>query len=307
MAKTGTASSASRAKAPKSPAKKPRAKPAKKITSREKGKRATNVRGRKKQLHKWRRYAAVMVPLTFVITFGIAYEQDAHIEAQEWLHDVWLESTASAGFRFRELVVEGRNLTQPDDVIQAVGLAVGDSLFMVSLDEIRLRLLALDTVRDAHVTRDLKGRITVTLYERKPFALWQHRNRLWVIDPEGKVLRREKPQTYPYLLTIVGEEAPAYIDMLVELLRSNPPLADKVVAAVFVSNRRWDIHFDNGVRLLLPEHQAHQAWNKLASMQQEHQILARQVEAIDMRLDDRMFITLPEELDNTGAMPANDV
>jgi cell division protein FtsQ len=263
-------------------------------------------RGRKKQLLKRRRYASVVGSILFItiIWAGISNRVDQRIS--DWLHGIWLNTSASLGFQFRELIVEGRRLTDAQEIVSAVGLGVGDSLFLVSLDEIRLRLTALDTVKDAHVTRDFSGRIVVTLVERVPFALWQHHDHLKVVDDAGVVLSREKPEDYPYLVTMVGDKAAEHMDNLVSFLAADKTLAKEIVAAVFVSDRRWDIHFANGVKILLPEMNPKAAWAKLAEMNREHDILKQSVQVIDLRIDDRVFITLPEEQAPKGDAPESD-
>lgn len=252
-------------------------------------------RGRRKMAQRMRRYG-LAATVCLVILFGwIGVQQRIDRDIAAYAEQTWLEATHSAGFRFEELLLEGRRLTHPQDVVNAIGLEVGDPLFMVSLDDIRNRLLTLDTVKDATVSRDLSGKIAVTLIERKPFVLWQTHGRLRVMDDEGKVLAYENAENYPHLITVVGEQAPHEIGNLVEFLSSDSELAEQITAAVFVSNRRWDVHFANGIRILLPEQNPKAAWHKLASMQREHDILSQQVQAIDMRINDRVFITLPDE------------
>ena len=260
-------------------------------------KSAVEERGRKKSLQKWKRYCLVIGLLCFISAGLYGYERRIDLQVQTWLQEHWLTSTASAGFRFKELVVEGRSLTEPQEIVDAVGLTIGDSLFMVSLNDIRNRLIALNTIRDAHVSRDLGGRIIVTLVEREPFALWQHRNRLHVVDERGITMRSLNPKDYSYLVTIVGDSAPDHIDDLVGFVAADKVLAEQVVAAVYVSDRRWDVHFANGVQILLPEINPESAWKKLAKMHREHSILTGKVESIDLRIDDRVFITLPEEIE----------
>ncbi len=296
MAKSSTRSTARR----KSPSSTKRSR----STSTKKG--AVSERSRKKQIRTWRRYATTLAIIFLCGITIIGYERRFDQQMADWVHGLWLDSTASAGFTFRELIVEGRRLTDSNLVIQAVGLEIGDSLFMVSLHDIRQRLLTIDSVQDASVSRDLNGRIIITIQEREPFALWQHQNRLHVIDREGVVLSRESPDQYGFLVTVAGEQAPAHMEELSSFIALDKELAENVVAAVFVSNRRWDIHFNNGIQILLPESQPDAAWEYLAKLHREHDILQQQVDAIDLRIDDRVFITLPEE-NNATTQAASDV
>lgn len=284
--------------APKSAGKKkPAPKSKAKVTKAKAGKssaKAAKEREHRKKILRWKRNAAIAATVMLALGVWKGAENRVDLQAKEYAMNLWLEYTHSAGFRFEELILEGRSLTEPQRIVDAVGLEVGDPLFLVSLDDIRDRLLDIDTVKDAHVARDLSGKIAVTLVERKPFVLWQYRGRVRVMDDDGVVLLKEKPEDYPYLVTMVGEKAPANIENLVSFLAADKALAEQITAAVFVSDRRWDIHFANGIQILLPELNPRAAWKKLASMQREHNILEQQVQAIDLRIDDRVFITLPE-------------
>ncbi len=262
-------------------------------------------RGRLKLLQRWKRYSIIGLALLIFAGIWKGYEQRVDLQLARYGVHKWLEYTSSAGFRFKELLLEGRKLTDPDRVVTAVGLEVGDPLFLVSLEDIRKRLIAIDTVKDAYVSRDLAGKIAVTLIERKPFVLWQHHGRLRVVDEDGIVLLGEKAEEYPYLITMVGEKAPANMERLATFLAADKTLAEQITAAVFVSERRWDIHFANGVQILLPEMNPEDAWKRLAEMQREHNILEQQVQAIDLRIDNRVFITLPDDATTNEA--ASDV
>jgi len=59
-----------------------------------------------------------------------------------------------------------------------------------------------------------------------------------------------------------------------------------------VSDRRWDIRLSNGLEIKLPEQGVAAAWDLLATLVMEHQLLERDVIAIDLRVTDRLAIRL---------------
>ena len=273
-----------------SKAKKPSRAPSKK-------QQAQFKRERKIRLQKIKHMAGLgtIIFICIAIYIGSIYRFDRHIS--NYAYNKWLEYTHSVGFTFKELLLEGRQLTQPQDIITAVGLNVGDPLFLVSLDDIRDRLLSLNTVKNATVTRDLEGKIVITLQERSPFVLWQHHGDIRVIDDEGIVLNQLRAEDFPHLITMVGEKAPYHMDDLALFLMQNKSLVDHVTAAVFVSNRRWDIHLSNGTKILLPAQNPLKAWNTLIEMHEKHNILKQSLRAVDLRIEDKIFITLPEDVE----------
>jgi cell division protein FtsQ len=69
----------------------------------------------------------------------------------------------------------------------------------------------------------------------------------------------------------------------------------RVKAYVWISGRRWDLHMDNGVVVKLPEDGIDQALATLSKFDKEHQLLERDIAAVDLRLADRTAIQLTPE------------
>lgn len=82
-------------------------------------------------------------------------------------------------------------------------------------------------------------------------------------------------------------------------MATTPDLARKVVAAVRVGQRRWDLEFDNGMRLKLPEQSDHygeaEAWAAFINLTVEKDIMALDVAEADLRLPDRIIMRLTPE------------
>ncbi|TAE34652.1 MAG: FtsQ-type POTRA domain-containing protein [Alphaproteobacteria bacterium] len=254
-------------------------------------------RGRKKQREKQRRmmlYGTIGMT-TLMVGLGVAF--GVHQDIVDWGHRQWVRVTYDAGYEFKELVVEGRKVTPADAIVSAVGMASGDPLFLYSLDHIRQQLEKIPTVRQAHVGRDLSGTITVNLIERQPYVLWQHEGLVRVIDEDGVVLEGERPEDYPHMITVVGSEAPQHMHELVQLFKEDKELARRIVASVLVSDRRWDIHFDTGIHVKLPEEKPIGAWKKMIELQKTENILSKPIKEIDMRDPNAQYLSLPDDLE----------
>ena len=64
----------------------------------------------------------------------------------------------------------------------------------------------------------------------------------------------------------------------------------RMVAAVRVGERRWNLQLRSGIDVLLPEGHEAAALDRLAALQQDHALLDRPLEVIDMRLPDRLVL-----------------
>lgn len=204
-------------------------------------------------------------------------------------------STVAAGFAVGEVYVRGRHETAPADVLAALDVAVGDPLLFVDLDARRARLEALPWIESAAVERRLPDVLVVRLVERRPLALWQNAGSIVVIDRGGVTIPGVDARRFAHLPLVVGEDAPGHAAELVAVLGVEPMLAQRVISAQRVGGRRWDLRFDNGIAVALPAEGWAQAWSRLAALERDQRLLARDLVRIDLRLPDRVVLRLTDE------------
>jgi cell division protein FtsQ len=84
------------------------------------------------------------------------------------------------------------------------------SLFAVPIDERRRRLLAIDWVQDAAVSRIWPDRLAVRITERRPLAFVQVQSTVMLIDGEGMLLElpSQAQFTFPVLSGVRAEDPP---------------------------------------------------------------------------------------------------
>ena len=156
---------------------------------------------------------------------------------------------------------------------------------LVNVAEIRRRLLAFGWVQDARVSRRLPDSLVIDIVERKPAALWQNEGRLALIDHEGVVLDRVPVDKMPDLPLLIGPGANAQEEQLSRLMASVPTLKPQLSSATWVGLRRWDLSFQSGETLLLPEGeaQAGQALAHFAGHDRSEGLLGRGILQFDLR------------------------
>ena len=201
-----------------------------------------------------------------------------------------LVRSAEAGFVVEDVVLEGRVNAALRDVIAAVDLRRGDSMFGFDPDAVQKRVTALPWVRHATVERRLPDTVRIRIAERRPAALWQRQGQLSLIDEDGTVITTRGLGRFRDLIIIVGNDAPKHVPTLVALLRSKPALGRRVSAAVRVGGRRWNVKLRNSIAVWLPEDDPLGAWRRLAELNLRHRILERDIKVIDLRLPDRMVV-----------------
>lgn len=219
-----------------------------------------------------------------------------------------LAATGALGLKVREILVEGRNRVPAPTVMATLGLRRGAPILGVGVDALRTQLEAIPWVESAVVERRLPDTIYVRLTERQPLALWQHDGHFSVIDAKGVVVQDEVGE-FAHLPIVVGDDAPAHAEALLLLLATEPDLQKRVAAAIRVGGRRWNLKLDNGIDVRLPEDDAASAWSRLAELERDHQLLSRDVVAVDLRLPDRLIVRVGADVapgPAPSSMPSRD-
>ncbi len=197
-----------------------------------------------------------------------------------------------AGFRVERLTIEGQNRTSDKDIVRALGLGTGQS--MLSFDSLAAqgRLEALPWVRQAQVMRLLPSRLHIVIEERTPYAVWQRSGKSHLVDADGHVIAPAAAGGHPNLPLVVGVGAAKAARELFDLLGRRPDFRKRVRAAVRVADRRWNLKLVNGVEIRLPEENLPHAVAKIGRLEEEHGILSRDVEVVDLRLPKGVTIRL---------------
>ena len=197
---------------------------------------------------------------------------------------------AVQGFAVQSILVEGRENTDPDVLRALVNIERGDSIFAFDPMEVKELIERISWVREAHVERRLPDTVYIGLVERKPLALWQNKGKIRLIDVDGVTLADSKLEKFAGLVILVGEDAPKHAPELLRLLHVEPVLKDRVEAATWVGERRWDLKTKNGISVKMPEGDLGLALHRLAKAQEEDGLLDKDIESVDLREPDRITI-----------------
>jgi cell division protein FtsQ len=201
------------------------------------------------------------------------------------------DTTAQMGLRIQNVVVNGRQKTPEGLVRAAIGVNTGDPILAFSVAGARARLESINWVKSATVERRLPGTIVVTLVERAPFAVWQHEGKFSLVDRDGNMVTDSDVSSFAgQVPLIVGPGAPKAAALLLDLLAQQPDLMSRLVAAVRVGERRWNLRMNNGADVMLPEGAEAQALARLAELQSSNALLDRPLQAVDLRLPDRLVV-----------------
>ena len=252
-------------------------------------------------------FGALMLAIAFVVLLAL----DIPAKAERFA----AAAVGHAGFTVSGYQIVGlahMNRSAVDEVVtdelrRAADEAGSDKAPQALIDAgaIRNRLLHFGWVKDARVLRRLPDTLVIDIVERRPAALWQSQGQLALIDSEGVVLDRVPVDRMPDLPLLIGPGANSQEEELSSLMADVPTLKPQLASATWVGGRRWDLSFQSGEIVALPEgnQAARTALDKFARADKQNGLLGRGMVRFDLRVPGKMIVRLPHDVEPAKPAP----
>ncbi|MEA3047168.1 MAG: cell division protein FtsQ [Sphingomonadales bacterium] len=207
------------------------------------------------------------------------------------------EGVGGAGFTLRRVEITGNQRVSTLDIYNVAFDQDSMAMPLIDLAGTRARLLRFGWIRDVQVSRRLPDTLVVHVVERLPVAIWQNSGQLSLIDGDGVVLEPVQVAAMPDLPLVIGAGANRHINNLAALIEAAPRLRPQIAGATWMGQRRWDIRFQSGETLSLPEgdEEARRAITRFAMMDQQNPLLGQNFARIDMRDPRRTYVRISRE------------
>lgn len=190
---------------------------------------------------------------------------------------------AAAGFGIASIEISGQRLTRERDIFALLTMGNGNSTLTYDVDKARARLEWLQAVESAAVRRIYPDKLQVSIVEREPVARWRVAGETHLVDAQGRKIATVQ-SGYADLPLIIGSGAPDDAQVMIRTLAQHPEFNRGLAAISRIGDRRWDLIFQTGLRVQLPEQGVPQALTRLAALQRDHRLLERDVTVIDLRV-----------------------
>ena len=191
---------------------------------------------------------------------------------------------AAVGLAIGEISISGQSFTSEQAIFDALGIEPHTSTFGFDVEAARQRIAELPAVASVTVRKTYPGDVIVTITEKQPVARWKVDGITFVVDGAGEQIG-EDHGAYGDLPLVVGDGANDDAMAMIRALGQHPVLEAGLVALSRIADRRWDLIYDTGLRVQLPELGVARALRNLESYQADYQLLDRDVTVIDMRVD----------------------
>jgi len=245
-------------------------------------------------LPRWVGIGATTVILLATAVTGVV--KGGHADAITAQLADWRDAAANAaGFRIASVAVVGRKQLTQDEVLAIGGVTGRSSLLFIDAATVRNKLKESPWIADATVLKLYPDRLQIEVTERRPYALLQENGALSVIAEDGQVLEPFVARRFTSLPLVVGKGAGPKAKPFFDALAQYPSLRKSVKAIIYVGERRWNLRLADGLDVRLPEAGLEAALGILNRLDQDERLFSRDITAIDLRLPDRLTVTLSDE------------
>lgn len=246
-------------------------------------------------LHKGLAVKLAVLGLAIVLVAGIVQLRGHIVDAAARVTEAVSSGMASAGFGISAIDITGQALTSESGILGALAIAPRTSLLAFDVDAARKRLLDLPAISDADIRKAYPDRLIVSVKEKTPIARWTVNGTTYLVDAAGTRLVSQPSINNADLPLVVGQGAADDAAAIIRALGLYPALDRDVIALSRIGDRRWDILYDTGLRVQLPETGITQALLKLDTLAREHAILDRDLSVIDMRVAGSIIVRVNVE------------
>ena len=177
------------------------------------------------------------------------------------------------GFHLDNIKITGNNIINKEDILKTLQSIKNKNIFNIDLFKIHENLLSNKWVENVEIERILPNTIKIKIIEKKAIAIWQTKFGNSLITKKGEIIFEKK----------INDEANKNAFFILDILKQNPKLYSKIWSISYISKRRWDVHFKEGLTILLPKNDIAKAWKQIQNLHKKSGILEIGLIEIDIR------------------------
>ncbi len=234
----------------------------------------------------------IVVALGVALVLGTAFQaRGGIIGTGEAIGDLLAGRFAKSGFGIEEIAITGQIMARESDIAAALGIDETTNSFNFDLEAARRRIIDLPAIADASLRKIYPSRLIVEVSEVTPVARWRIDGVTFVIDAAGNQIADASPLDEALPL-VIGDGAADDAQAMIKALELYPDLKRDLVALSRIGDRRWDLIYQTGLRIRLPEKGVDEALVQLQNAQAGDRLLDRDLVLIDMRVAGQMALRL---------------
>ena len=205
------------------------------------------------------------------------------------------------GFTINNIQILGIKNIPKETIIKIVNNENKSNILNVNLLNIYNNLRNNEWVEELYIERVLPNTIKISIKEKEAIGIWQYEMSNKLITKNGEIISTANINKFKIDLPIIhGNHANKNANSILKILETNKDLAKNVWSLNYINNRRWNLHFKQGIIVLLPHKGVLEAWNKIIKLQKNYDVLNLGLTELDLRNPNKILgkISVDKDLIN---------
>lgn len=172
------------------------------------------------------------------------------------------------------------------DAMRAAAGGLVRNTYDVDLDVLNARIAAVPGVKQSAVRRLPNGNLAVRANMHRAVAQWSDGESYFPLSADGTIVNQPSSARDIGAVVFVG----ALPKDIAEITSAARNMVADVAYMEWIENRRWNIVTMGGITVMLPEENPVGAISTLISLNQNHNLLGKKIQVIDMRDGARILV-----------------
>lgn len=205
------------------------------------------------------------------------------------------------GFTINNIQILGIKNIPKETIIKIVNNENKSNILNVNLLNIYNNLRNNDWVEELYIERVLPNTIKISIKEKEAIGIWQYEMSNKLITKNGEIISTANINKFKIDLPIIhGNDANKNANSILKILETNKVLTKNIWSLDYINNRRWNLHFKQGIIVLLPSEGVLRAWNEIIKLQKNYDVLNLGLTELDLRNPNKILgkISVDKDLIN---------
>ncbi|MBF8246377.1 MAG: FtsQ-type POTRA domain-containing protein [Rickettsia sp.] len=242
---------------------------------------SNNVRVKRKILKFYLgiRYFFIILFVIFLLLFFVT---DLLNNYKLKIKEAFITLTAQNAFVLEEIYVENLTNLTLLDLQNLLAIKKYQPILSLNLSQIQRSLKSHPLIKNILIERRLPNILYISIQEDLPIAIWQFQGKISLINNDANIIDFHDISRFQDLTYILGEDANLYAKELINHLNLYPQLKERLKYAIRIGKRRWDLIFDNDIKVKMPEKDFLTAYNYLNKFFLENKF-GKKYKTLDLR------------------------
>ena len=189
-------------------------------------------------------------------------------------------------FPLQIIKVENNSVVNEQDLIKELGHLKGQNLLLIDEKAIRDQIKKFDFISSFTVNKVYPKTIKVTIFEKKPIAIYSEEKKFYFISEEGELINFIDINRYENLPVVYGKNK-NFSDLYKSLVNINFPM-NEIKSYQYFKIGRWDINLRNNKKIKLPKDNYIEALSNFSSIKDEKSFHNYRI--FDYRIKDQLIL-----------------